>query len=56
MRSPPPSVVAKEAWPIRDSIGKGLFNPEPTATVFFLRFAAAVAVGSGLNERKTDWP
>jgi hypothetical protein len=38
-------------------IGKGSFNPEPTATVANPE-KNTVAVGSGLNERKTDrpWP
>jgi hypothetical protein len=37
------------------SLGVFSFNPEPTATASLPRFIA-VAVGSGLNERKTDWP
>jgi hypothetical protein len=35
------------------TLGEISFNPEPTATANFPRFNA-VAVGSGLNERKTD--
>jgi hypothetical protein len=31
------------------------FNPEPAATAFGPR-SSAIAAGSGLNERKTDWP
>jgi hypothetical protein len=37
------------------TLGEISFNPEPTATANFPRFSA-VAVGSGLNERKTDRP
>jgi hypothetical protein len=37
------------------TLGEISFNPEPTATANFPRFNA-VAVGSGLNERKTDRP
>jgi hypothetical protein len=54
-----PNLWNERLWNVRADqflkMGKGSFNPEPTATVFFSGFAT-VAVGSGLNERKTDRP
>jgi hypothetical protein len=37
------------------NMGKIMFSPEPAARAHFPRFIA-VAVGSGLNELKTDRP